>query len=117
MIMCPIMRGTVALWFWAAMHRVMFWRCYHLQIFGIVALQAFYKGHTKSRGQIWVFAIGLLTAPPSRIAKYVDVWTPKCQTLITGVLVVTDEFLVFGARFGRDDDIKGPRLRRSNNVD
>ena len=54
------------------------------QVFTVIAntLQSTYYGQSHLRGQIGVFAIGLLSTSPSRITEDVDVRSPERQTLV-----------------------------------
>ena len=54
------------------------------QVFTIIAntLQSTYYGQSHLRGQIGIFAVGLLSASPARITEDVDVGGPKRQTLV-----------------------------------
>ena len=54
------------------------------QVLAVVAhaLQAAHDGQSHSRGQVGVLAVGLLSAPPSRVAEDVDVWRPVRQALV-----------------------------------
>ena len=54
------------------------------QVFTIIAntLQSTYYGQSHLRGQIGIFAVGLLSTSPARIAEDVDVGCPERQTLV-----------------------------------
>ena len=48
-----------------------------LEVVRIVSLQAFDKRHAQAAGEPGVFAVGLLRAPPARIASHVDHRRPE----------------------------------------
>ena len=48
----------------------------------VVALQSAHHGQSHARRQIRIFAVCLLPASPTRIAKYVYVWCPERQSAI-----------------------------------
>ena len=64
---------AVALRFRAAVDRVVFGGRGNLQVAWIVSLDALHKGNAHARGEIGVLAVGLLAAPPARVANEVDV--------------------------------------------
>src|SRR5580698_1640965 len=72
-------------------------------ILGIVALQALDEGGAKRRGQIGVFAVGLLATSPAWIAKDINIWRPDGEPEINGVDVMADGFVVLGAGLDGDD--------------
>src|SRR6266404_4028231 len=85
------------------MHSVVFRRGNYLQVTRIVTLQTFDECDSQTRSQIRILAVGFLTTTPARIAKDVDIGTPKSEPFVTGALVMTLELVMFGTRLGRDD--------------
>src|ERR1035441_2793479 len=72
------------------------------EILRIVALQALHEFHTHATGEIWIFAISLLSTSPARIAKDVDVWRPDGESEENAVNIVTHCLVVLSARFSGD---------------
>jgi len=64
---------AVPQWFRAAVGVEMFGRGHHFQIFRIIPLQSGHEGHTKLRGEEWVFAVSLLATAPAWIADDIEV--------------------------------------------
>jgi hypothetical protein len=73
-----------------------------LEVLWIRALQTFDELHAESSREIWVFAIGLLTATPARIPEDVDVGRPEGQAVVDIVVAVAQCFIVLRTRFGGD---------------
>ena len=73
-----------------------------LEVVGVVALEAFDEGDAEAAGEEGVFAVGLLTAAPARVAEDVDVGRPDREAEVDGVDVVAEGFAVFGAGLGGD---------------
>src|SRR5262249_26901241 len=86
-----------------AVDREVFWRRDYFEITGIVPLQSLDEGDAEARGKIGIFAVGFLAAAPARVAKDVDIRAPEGKPFVTGVLAVSEEFVVFSASLGRDD--------------
>ena len=59
--------------FRTAMYRVMLGSCNNLEILRIAPLEAFYKCNAYAACEKRVFAIGLLSAPPSGIPENIDI--------------------------------------------
>src|SRR6185369_11969421 len=89
--------------FGPAMHRIVFRGGDNLKVARIVTLQALHELNPKTPGEIWIFAVSLLSASPARVAKDIDVGTPERQALIAKALVLTHKLVMLGARFGRDN--------------
>ncbi len=87
----------------AGVHGEVLRRGDHLVELRVGALQAADEVHAQRRGQVRVFAVGLLPAPPARIAKDVDVWRPEGQAKVDLVDVMAQSLVVLGASLGRDD--------------
>ena len=69
------------------MHRIMLCTGMKLVIFaGSVTLQTLHNTQSHASVHIWVLAIGLLAASPSRVAEHIDVWSPEWQSFILTVL-------------------------------
>jgi hypothetical protein len=67
------------------------------------ALQAANIGHAHARRQVWIFAIGLLTAAPARVAENIHVRRPHRQTTVqVGAAVGMHGLQVLGAELGAD---------------
>ena len=69
------------------------------QVFPLT-LQAPDIGKPQLRGEIRVFAIGLMAAPPAGIAENVDVGRPEGQPLIDVPVALLGEGIILGAAFG-----------------
>ena len=67
-----------------------------------LALKSLDKAHAAARGQVGIFAIGLMAASPARVAEYVHVGRPEGQSLVYVPVAVTRVLVVLGARFDRD---------------
>ena len=98
--------------FRAAVHGVVLRRGDGLQVTRIVALHALDEGDAHAAGQIRIFAVGLLTAPPAGIPEDVDVRRPVIQVGDAagsgawrhfGHGRLAHRLVVLGARFGGDD--------------
>src|SRR5262249_59389091 len=74
----------------------------YFEVFWVATLKTFYELNTHSRGQIRIFAIGLLTSSPSRISEDVDIGTPECQSFVSSVIALTNRVVILCARFGGD---------------
>ena len=74
----------------------------HLQVAGVVSLQALHELDAHARGEVRILAVGFLAAPPSRVAEDVDVRRPEGQALIAAALAPADELVVLGARLVAD---------------
>src|SRR5271165_3574787 len=61
------------------MHGEMLWRGDGAQILRVVALHAADERRSHFSGQKGILAIGLLSAPPTRVAKNVQVRSPEIQ--------------------------------------
>src|SRR5260370_11626933 len=81
--------------FWSAMHRVMFGRRDDLEIMRIGTLHPLNKRDCQAARKIWIFAVRCLTASPARVAKYIDVGRPECESVIAAMVVVAKGFVVF----------------------
>jgi len=66
----------------AAVDSEMFHGGNRLQILRIIALQPMDELHRQPAGEQWIFAVRLLSAPPTRIAKEVDVRRPDREALV-----------------------------------
>src|SRR5215475_9629775 len=88
--------------FRSAVNRVVFWRGDYLKVTRVIALQSLHKRHAQARGKVGIFAISFLAASPARVAKDIDVRTPKSKTLIASMAVVSDKFIMLSAGFSRD---------------
>src|ERR1700756_2557892 len=73
------------------------------EVCGVVALQAFHEGYAEVGGEVGIFAVGLLAAAPAWIAEDIDVGRPDGESVVDGVDVVADGFVVLGAGLGPDD--------------
>src|ERR1017187_1111120 len=60
------------------------------------------KCHAHPAGEERIFSVGLLAAPPARIAKNVDVGRPKGKTEEHFMLVIPDGLVVLGTCLGGD---------------
>ena len=70
----------------------------------IVALQSLYDGFAQQSGQVGVFAVGLLSPAPARIAEDIDVRGPERKALVLDAAFARAVgFVVDGARFGLGD--------------
>jgi hypothetical protein len=67
----------VASGFRAAVDGEMLWRRNDAVIVRIISLHSGDKGHSHARAEKRIFAVGLLAASPTRIAKDVDVGGPE----------------------------------------
>ena len=63
----------VALRFGATVDSIMFGGGSRLEVSWVIALKTTDKRHTQFRGEVGVFAVGFLTASPTRITEQVDV--------------------------------------------
>ena len=69
--------------FRAAMHGEMFQTCMQLIIFlRTITLKSCHSGTTHHSRQIWILTISLLSSSPSRIAEYIDIRCPHCESMI-----------------------------------
>ena len=73
--------GGVARRLGAAVHGVVFGRRDDAVISGVFTLHPGDEGHAHAPGEERVFAVGLLAAAPTRIAKDVDVRSPEVEAL------------------------------------
>src|SRR5689334_10832766 len=73
-----------------------------LVVMRVVALEAAHERDAEPAGQVWVFAVGLLSASPAGVAEDIDVWRPDRETEVDGVNVVANRLVILGACFGRD---------------
>ncbi len=71
---------------------------HEFQVPRILSLHSLHEFDAHARREVRILAVGLLTAPPTRIPKDIDVWRPERQALIAAVLLAPQCFLVFGAR-------------------
>ena len=67
-----------------------------------VPLNALDEANAQTRGEIRVFAVGLLSASPARVAVDVDVGRPEGQSLIDAAVSVRGLRVELGARLGGD---------------
>src|ERR1035438_3983199 len=86
----------------AAVHRIVFGSRDYPEILRIVPLHASNKCHAHPAGEERIFSVGLLAAPPARIAKNVDVGRPKGKTEEHFMLVIPDGLVVLGTCLGGD---------------
>ena len=84
-----------------AMHGIVFRRRDHPQVLGIVALHAGYVGDPHPSCKVGVLAIGLLAAPPARIAEDVQIRRPEIQPHADEVSMA-NLLVVLGAGLGSD---------------
>ncbi len=72
-------------------------RCLHVLA---VTLERLDKRNPNPAGQIGVFAVGFLTAPPARIAEDIDIGCPEGQSIILfAFLPLAQCLMVFGTPF------------------
>ncbi len=93
---------VMALRLWSAMHGVVLCGGDEFQVLGIIPLQPFYELSTHASREVGILSVGLLPPAPARIPKDIDVRRPKRQALVTLVVIVTQRFLVLGARLVAD---------------
>src|ERR1700722_14296053 len=74
----------------------------YLEIIGIRTLQSTNERCANLAGEKWVFAIGLLPPPPTRIANDVDVWRPERQAIVDRMITVPQRLVVLCPSLGRD---------------
>src|SRR5690349_18271888 len=67
---------------------------------GIRPLQALDERGRKRAGEIRILAVCFLPSPPARIAKDIDIGRPDGQSLISAMVFVDADGVVFGARLG-----------------
>ena len=72
---------------------------YYLEISRIIPLQPLYKSLPQLAGEVRIFAIGLVAAPPAGVAKNIDIGRPKRQPLIQTSLSPADKLVVLGTCF------------------
>src|SRR5690606_38624332 len=89
--------------FWSAMYSIMFGTGVSLKVGRVITLQPLDCCKPKSGGQIWVFAVCLLSASPSGVAKDIDIWRPKRQSVIASPLVAPNSLIIFRPRFVRNN--------------
>ena len=85
-----------------AVHCEMLGRGQHLKILGIIPLHAGHKCDPHPAREIGIFPVGFLPAPPTRIAKQIDVGRPERESLTLHVPVLAQCFLIPGTRLGAD---------------
>ncbi len=95
--------GLMARGLGAGVHGEVLGRRDDAEVVGVGALHAGDEGDGHAAGEERVFAVGLLAAAPTGIAKDVDVRRPEGEAEELLVLVVADGFVVFGAGLGGDD--------------
>ncbi len=74
--------------------------------FGVVriaALHAFDEGAPHASGEERIFAVGLLPAPPARVAKDIDIRRPEGQPVEDAVIALALRLVELGAALGGDD--------------
>ena len=113
----------VAVRLWPAVHRKVLGGRDGLEVPGVVALQALDEGDADARRQVRVFAVGLLSAAPARVAKDVDVGRPDREPSIPlGAAVGLHVLDVLGAKLGGDrvcrflDQRRVPRGRHADRL-
>ncbi len=87
----------------STVHGEVLGRGYQLEVFGIVALQAFDEFDAHACGEERIFAEGLHAAAPARIAKDIDVRRPEGEAGEAAAIVVAKGLVVLGAALDRDD--------------
>ena len=93
----------MALRFGAAVHRVVLGRRDGLEILRVVALHAAHEGDAEARGEVRVFAVGLLPAAPARVAEDVDVRRPEGEAVEPRAVAAPLRLVVLGPRLLGDD--------------
>src|SRR5436305_13434524 len=77
-------------------------RCRNRAVEGwVIALDAPDELRRENSGEERIFAVGLLTASPTRIAEDVDVRRPEGQAEVAARVPLPLRLIVFGTRFGR----------------
>src|ERR1043165_2320711 len=93
---------TMALGLWSRMNRVVLGSVNNFQILRIVTLESFNECYSETAGEIWIFSVSLLPASPARVAKDIDVWRPKRETIKPVVVTMSLCFVVLGPRLVGD---------------
>ena len=96
--------GRMAGIFRSAVHGIVLGTSPEFTVFGILGpLQAAHDGIAHDGGKIRVFAIGLLSPAPSRIAEDVDIGCPDAQAVELLVLAraAIHTLVVLGTKLGR----------------
>src|SRR5919199_4347460 len=86
----------------AGVHGVVLRRRNHLEILRVVALHAADELDAEARGEVRVFAVGLLAAPPARVAEDVDVRRPEGEAVEARAVPRPLRLVVLCARLRRD---------------
>jgi hypothetical protein len=88
----------VAIGLRAAVHRKMLGGGHQFEVPRVIALQAAHEHSAQFTGQKRILAVGLLTAPPARIAKKIDIRRPEGQALIDLAFPLAQKVVMLGAR-------------------
>ena len=105
-----------------AVHRIVLGAGRDFQVAPVAPLQAFDEGHSQATGEVGVFAVGFMAAPPARVAEDVDVRAPEGQSQAHDAVVQTARRVVLGAGFvgyGLPDPVheRGiPRCRQTDGL-
>src|SRR6266542_4382744 len=89
----------------SGVYGVMLGRRDNFQVLWIVALQSLDEFDSEPAREVRIFAVGFLSAAPTRVAKDVDVRRPEGETIKPAPIPVPLRLLIFGARFFRDDSL------------
>src|SRR5436190_12348885 len=92
----------VALRFRTTVHGIMLWGGDYFEVLRVISLQTPDEFNAQPRRQIRVFAVSLLSPPPARVAKNIDVGTPESQPFVATVSIISEVLVIFCPRFGRD---------------
>src|ERR1039457_7510944 len=82
-----------------AVNGEVFWCRDKLQILRIVALNASREPPSETSREVWVFTECLLSAPPSRVSKDIDVRRPKRQACESTVIPRKLRFVILRPTF------------------
>src|ERR1035441_10194452 len=82
-----------------AVNGEVFWCRDKLQILRIVALKSSRELHSETSREVWVFTECLLSAPPSRVSKDIDVRRPKRQACESTVIPRKLRFVILRPTF------------------
>src|SRR5436853_3170146 len=93
---------TMALGLWTRMNCVVLGSGNNFQILRIVTLESFNECHTETAGEIRIFSVSLLPTSPAWVAKDIDVWRPKRETVKPVVVTTSLCFVVLGPRLVGD---------------
>src|SRR5882757_6713733 len=81
-----------------------------LEVLRIGPLYAPDELSAEGAGEVWILSEGLLTAPPSRISKDIDVWGPGCQTVIASGVAFSLRLVIACSTFDSDGLYVAPLL-------